>query len=330
MFIIYIDDIKDCLKNSTSSSFADDTRLSKQISCCKDTILLQNDLVSVVNWAEQNNMALHENKFELLTYRTPRSRLLEELPFTSEWLEYTTPSGQVILPSKNVKDLGVHLSDNLKWTVQITEAVQSANKKANWVLSVFSYRSPGVMLTLFKSLVRSRLEYSCPVWNPSLTGDIKRIESTQRSFTRHVSGCLALSYWDRIKKLGLMSLQRRIERYIVIQVWKTLKGFVPNNLGIIFHDHIRLGTRCRIPPMKKNASVAAKSVNDKSFAVMGPKFWNIMPKSITSAPTLESFKSRLTSYIRRNFPDLPPVTGYITPNSNSLLDWNTGGLQQVV
>ena len=249
LFLIYINDLKKCLKSSSASSFADDTRLSQQITCCEDSSLLQDDLFSVVKWAEQNNMELYENKFELLTYyRTPRSKLLEELPFTSEWLEYNTPSGQVILPSKIVKDLGVYLSNDIGWSVQVNEAVQSANKMANWVLSVFFTRSESVMLTLFRSLVRSRLEYSCPVWNPSLLGDIKKLESTHRVFTRHISGCQDLCYWDRLKRLGLMSLQRRRERYITIHVWKTLHELAPNDIGIIFYEHIRLGTRCRIPP----------------------------------------------------------------------------------
>ena len=330
LFIIYIDDLKDCLNSSSASSFADDTRLSKEISSCEDTALLQDDLDSVVKWAEHNNMALHEDKFELLTYRTSRSKLLNELPFTSEWLEYTTPSGQAILPSTSVKDLGVHLSSDLKWSVQASEVVKSAKKLANWVLSVFTDRSSSVMLTLFKSLVRSRLEYSCPVWNPLLIVDIKKVESTQRAFTRHISGCQGLPYSERLKKLGLFSLQRRRERYIIIHLWKTLKGIVPNDLDIQFYDHIRLGFRCRIPPMNKNASTLAKSLYDKSFAVVGPKLWNIIPQRIKSAPTLESFKSSLTSYIRSTFPDLPPVMGYTTPNSNSLLDWNAGGQQLVV
>ena len=186
------------------------------------------------------------------------------------------------------------------------------------------------MLTLFKSLVRSRLEYSCPVWNPLLIVDIKKVESTQRAFTRHISGCQGLSYSERLKKLGLFSLQRRRERYIIIHLWKTLKGIFPKYLDIQFYDHIRLGFRCRIPPMNKNASTLAKSLYDKSFAVVGPKLWNIIPQRIKSAPTLESFKSSLTSYIRSTFPDLPPVMGYTTPNSNSLLDWNAGGQQLVV
>ena len=266
-------------------------------------------------------MELHENKFELLTYRTPRSKLLEELPFSSEWLEYNTPSGQVILPSKIVKDLGVYLSNDIGWSAQVNEAVQSANKMANWVLSVFSTRSESVMLTLFRSLVRSKLEYSCPVWNLSLLGDIKKLESTQRVFTRHISGCQDLCYWDRLKRLELILSCRfkdgeSATGYITIHVWETLHGLAPNEIGIIFYEHIRLGTRCRIPPLKRTTSALAKSIYDKSFAVMGPKLWNMIPQSIASAPSLESFKSRLTSYIRSTFPDLPPVPGYTTPNSN--------------
>ena len=127
-------------------------------------------------------------------------------------------------------------------------------KMAYWVLSVFSTRSESVMLTLFRSLVRSRLEYSCPVWNPSLLGDIKKLESTQRVFTRYINGCQDLCYWDRLKTLGLMSLQRRRERYIIIHVWKTLHELAPNDIGIIFYVHIRLGTHCRIPPLKRTPS----------------------------------------------------------------------------
>ena len=35
----------------------------------------------------------HEDKFELLSYRTTRSKLLQELPMTAEWEQYTTSSG---------------------------------------------------------------------------------------------------------------------------------------------------------------------------------------------------------------------------------------------
>ena len=193
LFLIYINDLQFQLSGSTAGSFADDTRLSKEISTCEDVSVLQKDLDSVVEWASQNNMVLHENKFEYLAYRTSFGKILEEFPFTAQWVQYHTPSGQNITPASSVKDLGVHLSPDMKWSLQANAAAQNGFKMANWVLSVFSDRSKDVLLTLYKSIVRSRLEYSCPVWNPYTMQDIKKtgvnptcFYSLHRRMSRHV------------------------------------------------------------------------------------------------------------------------------------------------
>ena len=123
-----------------------------------------------------------------------------------------------------------------------------------------------------------------------------------------------------MKFLNLMSLQRRRERYIIIHVWKILNGKATNDVSLRFYDHIRLGTRCCVQPVHKSAPAYAKSIYENSFAVKGPKLWNTLPRSATCAPSLESFKSRLTSYNMSTYPDQPPVSGYTTQNSNSLLE----------
>ena len=128
----------------------------------------------------------------------------------------------------------------MKWSLQATLAGQNSNKMANWVLSVFSDRSKDVLFTLYKSIVRSRLEYYCLVWNPSLMQDIKRLESTQRAFTRYISGFQGLLYWDRLKKLGLMPGAPFFrERYVILHMWKIWQDAVPIDLDIQFYDHTR-------------------------------------------------------------------------------------------
>ena len=69
-------------------------------------------------------MVLHDSKFEYLAYRTASRKLLEELPFSAQWVHYSTPSGKDLTPVCSVKDLGVHLSPDMKWSLQATIAAQ--------------------------------------------------------------------------------------------------------------------------------------------------------------------------------------------------------------
>ena len=54
---------------------------------------------------------------------------------------------------------------------------------AAWALGAFRDRSVLTMMTLFKSLIRSKLEYCCPLWNPAKIGDIQLIENVQKHGT---------------------------------------------------------------------------------------------------------------------------------------------------
>ena len=121
-------------------------------------------------------MMLHEKKFEYVNHSTGESKLLKELPFTSELYQYTTPSGTLISPVTSVRDLGVKIKPDLSWSPHIDDIVDSANKMSSWILSVFSSRDTETMLTLYKTLVRSRVEYSCPLWTPSKIEDIAKLE----------------------------------------------------------------------------------------------------------------------------------------------------------
>ena len=63
-----ISDIDEKIKHSILSSFADDTRLMKAISCAADVSLLQEDLDVVYDWTSINNMDFNGKKFEHIAY----------------------------------------------------------------------------------------------------------------------------------------------------------------------------------------------------------------------------------------------------------------------
>ena len=210
-----MNDIESSICFSNISCFADDTRISKSISQAEDQHLLQEDLNQVMRWTERNNMALHEDKFIYLNFHSSKLRPLLEFPFQSQFLEYSTSDSNSLLPTDVTKDLGIHISSDLSWNPHVMQLVKKANSKTGWSLSVFHDRSPHVMKTLYKSVVRSNLEYACPLWSSLSIGDAMSLEAVQQRFTSriHFNSVTQLNYWERlyqsfiapIKKQGLFS-----------------------------------------------------------------------------------------------------------------------------
>ena len=314
LFLIFVNDMNTCIKHSFISSFADDTRIKKAIAGCSDVEDLQSDLNSVVQWTSENNMKLHEKKFEYLNHSTGESKLLKQLPFTAELYQYTTPNGTVISPTHTVRDLGVQISADLSWSPQIDSIVDSANKMSSWILSIFSTRDEETMTTLFKSLVRSRLEYACPLWTPTKVEDIIKIEQIQRHFTAKISGFEELHYWDRLRALKLMSLQRRRERYTILHLHKIINNTVANNLNITTSYSERRGLHVNVPPILKHTKHRFQTLYDSSFTVLAPRLFNTLPKSIRGEVRFEPFKSKLTAYLL-SIADQPPINGEASGNS---------------
>ena len=124
LFLLYLNDLEGNLKNSIVSSFADDTRLKRGITAANDKTLLQEDLYKAIQWSDEANMKLHQQKFELLSHCTDTSKLLKELPFYNEFSHYTTKDGSVISPASAVRDLGVTLTPDLSWSTHINNTFE--------------------------------------------------------------------------------------------------------------------------------------------------------------------------------------------------------------
>ena len=320
LFILFINDMQLCIKYSTIRFFADDSRILKHISCQQHVKELQEDLNNVILWASQNNMSLHEDKFELITHKTCLHSLLYELPFTACEFTYTVSTGEVLFPVTQIRDLGIHISSDLSWSINVNIMCARARSVSSWVLSAFKTRDRVTMVTLYKSLIRSLLEYCCPLWNPQKISDMQSLEAVQRSFTSRIWGIQHLNYWERLKALKLMSLQRRRERYIILHMWKILHKLCPNDINIVFSQPSRLGIRAEVPRICKSSSQHNQTLYDNSFAVIGPRVWNTLPGRLHLLADLASFKNKLTEYLT-TIPDNPPVSGYSGANGNSLLDW---------
>ena len=121
---------------------------------------------------------------------------------------YQDPTGKSIIEKDHIKDLGVIISNNLKWKKHIDMVVSKTRTMSGWVLRTFSTREIYPMITLWNSLVRPNLDYCSPLWSPRPKNykEIDQIEQTQRSFTKCIKRMENLDYVERLKKLKMNSV----------------------------------------------------------------------------------------------------------------------------
>ena len=72
---------------------------------------------------------------------------------------YIDHAMNIIGPSTHVLDLDVSMSSNCTFDFHISNLYKRCSNLVGWILRTFTIRDPEVMLTLYKSLIMSILEY---------------------------------------------------------------------------------------------------------------------------------------------------------------------------
>ena len=311
LFILYINDITKAIKHCYICIFADDSKLVKAINNMNDKELFNEDIRSVTEWAIKNKMQLNNLKYQLLQYgKNPDLKT-----------PYTIDESVIVKKSDTVIDLGVLMDENMTFSEHIVKIKNKGKKMAGFVLRIIHSRSEDVVMLLYKTYVRPHLEYACSVWSPYQINKIQELESIQRTVRNRIEGLSEMNYNQRLQKLNLFSLQRRRERYDIIHIWKIQQGIIPNDLELMFYETPRQGWKCRRKSLPKRER-RLSTLKFHSFSSRAASLFNSVPKSIKESKTIANFKLKLDKYLRC-IPDTPPVSGYVTTNHNSLLDWAT-------
>ncbi|PKU43812.1 hypothetical protein llap_5878 [Limosa lapponica baueri] len=116
--------------------------------------------------------------------------------------------GEWIENSPEEKDLGM-FDRKLNMTLQCTLTAQKANYILGCNKRIVASRSRAVILPLYSTLVRPLLEYCIQLWNSQHRRDMDLPEQVQRRAMKMVRGLEHLSYKDRLRELGLFSLEKR-------------------------------------------------------------------------------------------------------------------------
>ena len=295
LFVLFVNDIVDKLHCCTTAKlYADDVKLYAAINIDQGYNNLQASLDIIYRWSLEWQLLISFQKCFILLINTNLKRdFLDKFVFKID---------TYILEYKPVaRDLGVLVDNRLAFSNHIAEITKKANQRANLIFRCFNSNHSDSMVKAFTTYVRPLLEYNSQIWSPNTVNAIFKIEQVQRHFTKRLPGFSNLTYMQRLRTLGLDSLELRRLRLDLTLLYKIIfnkTGLESKNFIFIqSHESRKLRShRYQIRPIHKYKVAGS----DRCLFSRTTSIWNGLPAD-TNFTSLKTFIDSLSlNYLIRH------------------------------
>ena len=288
LFLLYINDLPDVICDI--ANYADDTILYSKCDRASDLWQqleldseLESDLPDTVDWGKKWLVDFIAGKTQLASLDWSNNNGSIDMKI----------DGSVLEEKSSFKMLGLIFSSKLDWGSYIISIAKTASKKIGALICSMKFLSPEVALYLYKSTIRSCMEYCCHVWAGAPSCYLDLLDKLQKQICRIIGPSLTVSLKPLAHHQNVASLSL-FYRYYFARCSSELAKLVPlpfsrggsTRYSDRLHDFSVTIPRCY------------KDVYVNSFFPRTAKLWNSLPiECFPLTYDLSGFKSRINRHL---------------------------------
>ena len=183
----------------------------------------------------------------------------------------------------------------LSWNLQ----TDSISKKLVLIISRLSRLKsvlPSQMLMyIYTSIIQPKIDYAISIWGYTTAHNINKVQRLQNRAARILTGnfdYVNTRGIDLVKNLGLMNVIQRRDYFMLIMMFKSIHGLVPDYICDQITMQRDITVRTTRSTVNNNVHVPHILLEccKNAFAYRGPVLWNALPENIKKCETLNCFK----------------------------------------
>ncbi|XP_030832016.1 uncharacterized protein LOC115920406 [Strongylocentrotus purpuratus] len=158
-------------------------------------------------------------------------------------------------------------------------------------------------LTLIHAFVTSKLD-TCNALLPNLPANelmkLQRIQNIAARITEKATGLTSTT--SLLRNLHWLPINKRIHFKILLLTYKSLSNSTPSYLSELIHTYTpSRALRSQNKHLLQIPRFKTQYYGRSSFTFNAPTLWNSLPLAIRTAPSIQTFKTALKTYLFKNY-----------------------------